>query len=346
MLPSTSLTIDTAEGLPGAAPPRTYGDGGGAVLFNGKVGNQRLDRFWRKFYSALRSRRMQHNRHLWPHVSIKRDTTGAISSFKAFGHSVPLTPISQAFPEKPELLHLILSGPSIAEIQYDRLPIDVAMGVNGSIALLRKFDIPFKYYCVIDQNFVRRRIDLMRDVVARDLTLFVTPDVLRYLMQGIPPATYKCRICVIEVVSERAFQPSSMPADLLALAQARPEMSVFDAERALGFSFNVARGVFDADTVAYAALQVMVAGGVKKMYIHGLDLGFSSGRRFYDEGARPETSRLVRNFERMIEPSFAHAAHLLQERGVELYNLSLDSALSDRIIPKMSWRTLLETVDA
>ncbi|WP_256977332.1 MULTISPECIES: hypothetical protein [Alcaligenaceae] len=332
--------------MPGAAPPRTYGDGGGVVLYNGKVGNQRLDRFWRKFYSAMRSRRMQHNRHLWPYVSIKRDATGAISAFKAFRHSVPLTPISEAFSAPHELVHLILSGPSIGEIQYDRLPIETAMGVNGSIALVHKFDIPFKYYCVIDQNFVRRRIDLMREVVSRDLTLFVTPDVLRYLMQGIPPATYKCRICVIEVVSERAYQPSSTPQELLALAQAGPEMSVFDAERALGFSFNVARGVFDADTVAYAALQVMVAGGVKKMYIHGLDLGFSSGRRFYDEGARPETSRLVRNFERMIEPSFAHAAHLLQARGVELYNLSLDSALSDRIIPKVNWRTLLSPPEA
>ncbi|WP_231755325.1 hypothetical protein [Bordetella sp. N] len=332
--------------MPGAAPPRTYGDGGGVVLYNGKVGNQRLDRFWRKFYSAMRSRRMQHNRHLWPYVSIKRDATGAIAAFKAFRHSVPLTPFSEAFPEKTELLHLILSGPSIAEIQYDRLPIQSAMGVNGSIALVRKFDIPFKYYCVIDQNFVRRRIDLMRDVVARDLTLFVTPDVLRYLMQGIAPTTYKCRICVIEVVSERAYQPASTPQDLLALAQACPEMAVFDAERALGFSSNLARGVFDADTVAYTALQVMVAGGVKKMYVHGLDLGFSSGRRFYDEGARPETSRLVRNFERMIEPSFAHAAHLLQERGVELHNLSLDSALSERVIPKMDWRELLPPAQA
>ncbi len=312
------------------------------MLFNGKVGNQRLDRFWRKFYAALRSRRLQHNRHLWPHVSIKRDAaTGAIATFKAFGHTLRITPISEAFPEKPKLLHLILSGPSIAEIQYDRLPIEAAMGVNGSITLTRKFDIPFKYYCVIDQNFVRRRIDLMREVVARDLTLFVTPDVLRYLMQGIPAATYKCRVCVIEVVSERAYLPSSTPQELRALAQKDTDMAVFDAEKALGYSFHVERGVFDADTVAYAALQVLVAGGVRKIYIHGLDLGFSSGRRFYDEGARPETSRLVRNFERMIEPSFSNASRLLKERGIELYNLSLDSALSERVIHKVNWRSLL-----
>lgn len=284
---------------------------------------------------------MQHNRHLWPYVSIKRDEQGAISAFSAFGRSIPITPLREAFREKHESLHLILSGPSVAEIPYDRLPMTAAMGVNGSIALARQFDIPFKYYCVIDQNFVRRRIDLMREVVSRDLTLFVTPDVLRYMAQGISPKLYKCRICVIEVVSERAYQPNSLPQDLLALAQSNPSMALFDAQRSLGYSFDVARGVFDADTVAYAALQVLVAGGVNGIYIHGLDLSFSGGRRFYDEGARPETSRLIRNFERMIEPSFTQAATLLKARGVTLFNLSLDSALSERVIPKLDWRSLV-----
>lgn len=340
MLSSTSLTVDTGDSLiaAGASKPLEIGDA--VVLHNGKVGNQRLDRFWRKCYAMFRGRRMQHNRHLWPYVSIKRDGHGAITAFSAFGRALALTPLHEAFREKHESLHLILSGPSIAEIQYDRLPMQAAMGVNGSIALARKFDIPFKYYCVIDQNFVRRRIDLMREVVSRDLTLFVTPDVLRYMMQGISPTLYKCRICVIEVVSERAYQPNSLPDELMALGLANPGMSVFDAEHSLGYSFDVARGVFDADTVAYAALQVLVAGGVNGIYIHGLDLGFSSGRRFYDEGSQPETSRLIRNFERMIEPSFSHAAALLKARGVRLFNLSLDSALSDRIIPKLDWRSL------
>lgn len=310
-------------------------------MHGGMVGEQRSDRFWRKCYAMFRGRRMQHNRHLWPHVSIKRASDGAITSFSAFGRSIELTPLKEAFREHHDSLHLILSGPSVGEIQYDRLNIEAAMGVNGSIALARHFDIPFKYYCVIDQNFVRRRIQLLREVVARDLTLFVTPDVLRYMMQGIPPASYKCRICVIELVSERAFEANSRPDELLAMARDNPGMEVFDAQRSLGYSFDVASGVFDADTVAYAALQLLVAGGVRGIYIHGLDLGFAGGQRFYDEGGRPEGSRLIRNFDRLIEPSFAQAADLLKSRGIRLFNLSMNSALPDRIIPKLDWRSLI-----
>jgi KDO transferase-3 len=335
------LTVDTGESLVAGESSIAPEASEGAILHGGMVGDQRSDRFWRKCYAMFRGRRMQHNRHLWPHVSIKRDDNGAISSFSAFGRSIVLTPLHDAFREHHDSLHLILSGPSVGEIQYDRLDIKAAMGVNGSIALARHFDIPYKYYCVIDQNFVRRRIQLMREVVSRDLTLFVTPDVLRYMMQGISPTLYKCRICVIELVSERAFQANSRPAELLAMAQANPGMAVFDAQRSLGYSFDVASGVFDADTVAYAALQLLVAGGVKGIYIHGLDLGFSGGQRFYDEGAHPEGSRLTRNFDRLIEPSFSQAADLLKARGIRLFNLSMNSALPDRVIPKLDWRSLI-----
>jgi KDO transferase-3 len=308
---------------------------------NHTVGDQLLDRFWRKFYTTFHSRRMQHNRHLWPYVSIERDAQGAINAFSAFGRTVALTPLHKAFRERHGAVHVILSGPSVAEIPYDRLPMQAAMGVNGSISLARQFDIPFKYYCVIDQNFVRRRIDLMREVVERDLTLFVTPDVLRYMVQGLPSLErYKCRICVIEVVSERAFLPNALPEELAAMALSNPDLSVFDSQRSLGYSFDIANGVFDADTVAYAALQILVSGGVDRIYMHGLDLSFSGARRFYKE-AKPENSRLVRNFDRLIEPSFSQAAALLKARGVDVFNLSMNSALSDRIIPKLDWRTLL-----
>ncbi|MCH3837593.1 hypothetical protein LZB74_09445, partial [Campylobacter jejuni] len=82
------------------------------------------------------------------------------------------------------------------------------------IALARKFNLQFKYYCIIDQNFVRDRIDLVREIVACDLTVYVLPDVLRYIMQGIPQEEIRCRICIIEFISERAYQRSAAPAVL------------------------------------------------------------------------------------------------------------------------------------
>ena len=165
-----------------------------------QVGGSRADRFARKLFRMMRSRTQRHNQHLWPFVRIWRNSAGVISGFRAFGRSLPITPLEQGYDPADDEMHLILSGPSIAEIPYDRLKIRAAMGVNGSIALARKFDLPFKYYCIIDQNFVRDRIDLVREIVACDLTLYVLPEVLRYIMQGIPQELIRCRICIIELI--------------------------------------------------------------------------------------------------------------------------------------------------
>ncbi|WP_447918844.1 hypothetical protein [Achromobacter aegrifaciens] len=239
-------------------------------------------------------------------------------------------------------MHLILSGPSVAQIPYDRLDIRAAMGVNGAIALARKFDLPFKYYCIIDQNFVRDRIDLVREIVSRDLTLYVLPEVLRYIMQGIPQELIRCRICIIELISERAYQRSAAPAVLKRMAAVTPDVKLLDAKRGLGFSFNAELGVFDADTVAYAALQVLVSGGARQVYLHGLDLTLQNGLRFYDEGGAPQTSRLARNFSHLIEPSFRFASAQWRARGVSVFNLSPISALPAEIIERADWQILLK----
>ncbi|QVQ29238.1 hypothetical protein [Achromobacter deleyi] len=306
------------------------------------VGGGRADRFVRKLFRVLRSRTQRHNQHLWPFVRIWRDREGAICGYRAFGRSLPITPLAQGYDPADESVHLILSGPSVAQIPYDRLNIGVAMGVNGAIALTRKFDLQFKYYCIIDQNFVRDRIDLVREIVARDLTLYVFPEVLRYIMQGIPQELIRCRICIIELISRRAYQRSVAPAVLKRIAATTPDVQLLDAKQGLGYSFDASLGVFDADTVAYAAMQVLVSSGARQVYLHGLDLTVRSGLRFYDEGGRPQTSRLGRNFTRLIEPSFKFASTLWRARGVSVFNLSPISALSADIIERKDWQTLLK----
>src|SRR6478609_3507084 len=87
------------------------------------VGGGRADRFVRKLFRMLRSRTQRHNQHLWPFVRIWRDTGGAINGYRAFGRSLPVTPLSQGHDPADKAVHLILTGPSIAEIPYDRMNI-------------------------------------------------------------------------------------------------------------------------------------------------------------------------------------------------------------------------------
>ena len=77
------------------------------------------------------------------------------------------------------------------------------------------------------------------------------------------------------------------------------------------------------NAVSYTHLDVYK----RQVYLHGLDLTLQHGMRFYDEGETPQTSRLARNFARLIEPSFRFAAQQWRGRGVSAINLSPVSAL-------------------
>ena len=133
-----------------------------------------------------------------------------------------------------------------------------------------------------------------------------------------------------------------MTARVLIVDDIPANLKLLDAKQGLGYSFDVALGVFDADTVAYAALQVLVSGGARHVYVHGLDLTLQNGLRFYDEGPTPQASRLVRNFSQLIEPSFRFAAAQWRTRGVSVFNLSPISALPADIIERLDWQALLK----
>ena len=124
-----------------------------------------------------------------------------------------VTPVQTAFSSirRPagDVAHLILSGPSVADIGYSELDLPAVMGVNGSIALRRSHPhLRFAYYAMLDAGFVSRRRDLVADVLAQDLLLFVTPEVLRGIAQLFSPDDIRCRIAVFEEVHQRAYLPA------------------------------------------------------------------------------------------------------------------------------------------
>ena len=123
-----------------------------------------------------------------------------------------VTPVQTAFSSirRPagDVAHLILSGPSVADIGYSELDLPAVMGVNGSIALRRSHPhLRFAYYAMLDAGFVSRRRDLVADVLAQDLLLFVTPEVLRGIAQLFSPDDIRCRIAVFESAPARVPAP-------------------------------------------------------------------------------------------------------------------------------------------
>lgn len=305
-----------------------------------------LTKGFRYLYRYTRDGAYRHNETLWPLVKVRRDGHERLVACDLVGVRGPATlPMTQVPQDIPGDAHLILSGPSVAQIDYARCHLGTVMGVNGSIALRRAHPtLRFHYYAMLDAGFVKRRRDLVADVLSQDLLLFVTPEVYRWISFLFDAKAVRCRIALFEEVHQRALQPRAQPDELAAQLATDPELVLFDAhnpQHAHGFSLNPARGLFGGGTVAYTALQLLAWMGARTLYLHGLDLTTTAGPRFYEHPGAQLATALDRQFAGHIEPAFRQASRLLTARGVKVYNLSVDSRLGEDVFEKRHWSCLL-----
>ena len=299
-----------------------------------------LRRWMRKLYRKTHARVWRHNEHLWPYVHVQRNARGGMARIRVFGRPVPVLSVAQAFVGAGPDMHIVLSGGSVRDIDYARLPRLQVMGVNGSIALQDTCAVEFPFYCIIDGTFVEEQRELVRRVVSAERLLLLTPEVLRYILEYIPLAHIRCRLCLIESLSERALEAHATADALHGWQAGGRDIVLFDEARQLGFSFDPDLGWFDADTVAYAAFQAAIWGGARRVFFHGLDIkGAGAQPRFYEKPGEPRPRTwLERSFPTLIEPSFRGAVQVLAQRGIQVYNLSPVSALGPDAMPFLDWR--------
>lgn len=301
----------------------------------------------RYLYRYTRPKVDRHNETLWPFVKVRRDGADRLTGCDLHGVRGAATIALDQVPRDIEGdAHLILSGPSVAQIDYGQCRLRTVMGVNGSIALrARQPALRFHYYAMLDAGFVKKRRDLVAEVLSQDLVLFVTPEVYRWIALLFDPRAVRCRIALFEEVHQRAQRPRATPQDLQAQLGGDQELVLFDAHHPMhahGFSLNAARGLFGGGTVAYTSLQLLAWLGARTIYLHGLDLTATAGPRFYERAGAQLPTALDRQFAGHIEPAFRQAGKLLRERGIQVYNLSPQSRLGDDIFEKRHWSCLLE----
>jgi Kdo-III transferase WaaZ len=296
--------------------------------------------FFKLAYRWSHSGAYRHNERLWHGVSIERNSRGFLERMSIAGHDLSIENPDDLLASQKGECHLIATGPSVNDIDYGALDLHNVMGVNGAIALQDKYPVRFEYYCIVDAGFVRKRPDLIARVVQQKLTLFTTPLVLWYIAQYFPLSQFRCRVFLIEDIRYPACKRALLKHELLS-RHAGKDVVMFDEEPALGFSFNIRRGIFDGRTVAYSGLQVLTSLGFNTIFMHGLDL-LNAARtpRFYETKENMQPSALDGDFNSFIEPSFRHAVPLLNSRGIRIVNLSSESALGSDIIEKDDWHAL------
>jgi hypothetical protein len=330
-----------------ATAPAAPATGAARERLAGPVAARRLaNTFFKLAYRWTHTRAYRHNERLRHGVSIERDERGFLLGMTLDGCPLPLANGGGMPRRGPGACHLIATGASVNEIDYAALEPHNVIGVNGAVALQDQQPVRFDYYCMVDIGFVRNRPDLVARAIAQDLLLFTTPIVLWHILQRFALERLRCRVFLIEDV----LFPARLRAVTMHELFAGPRTAglvLFDKARALGFSLDARRGIFDSRTVAYTALQIAAWIGFKSIYLHGVDLcDASRSPRFYETQAGMQPTALDEHFARYIEPSFRHAAGLLRSRGVEVINLSSRSALGDDVFAKLDWRALCQPLVA
>lgn len=304
-----------------------------------------LTRGLRLLYHYTQPGAQRHNAVLWPFVRVTRDAAGRLSGCELRGATGPgILPLHAVARQVAAPAHLILTGPSVADIDYGRCQLGPVMGVNGAIALREKYPpLRFDYYVMLDAGFVRHHRALVARVLAQDLLLFVTPEVYRWIGFLFDARQVRCTLTLFEEVHQRAQQPRAEPRALVRHLAGDPELVLFDAYHPIhahGFSLNPARGLFGGGTVAYTALQLLVWLGARTVYLHGLDL--TAAPRFYETGDTALATALERQYTDHIAPAFRRASALLASRGIAVYNLSARSRLGAEVFEKRDWRGLCD----
>jgi hypothetical protein len=156
------------------------------------------------------------------------------------------------------------------------------------------------------------------------------PRCLDMMLRRVPAAEVRCDIKVVELICEgqveRFFGPK-VPVDT--------SLDRFFLHRSFGFSSRIFDAVFDYFTVTYVALQIVAALQYRTIYIAGLDMNNFSQPRFYED-AQNKQRTMLDHYSTLIFPAFDAAAKYFQKENIQVYNLSMHSAVEsfEKISPR------------
>ena len=231
-------------------------------------------------------------------------------------------------------LFIVGSGPSIKSTNMELLKKEENIFcVNGSIAVKDVYGLQVSYYIALDDSFLKNRLHDIIDAIQNDIICFISLSGIRLIAEyDISILENKKNIYIIENYYEQYGFSFNEKLNRVGKDVPVAEESL-SSKRPIIFSQNLEDGIFIGGTVIYSALQIAAAIGYEKIYILGMDLGFSKGQeRFYKEKS-PENTRYDEELKDIIIPQMKLAKNVLANQ-MHIYNLSLTSKLPSTIFEK------------
>ncbi len=262
-----------------------------------------------KKYIKLTHPRAERNKaHYWPDVTTSSEYV--FYKNKAMG-STSLTDLAKQVDDvldQDSVINIVGSGPSVKQLDFQKLTEHANIFLNGSISLAIEHDLPVFAHVILDPYFVFSRIDLLQN------------NLLKYnliLSLGAMCAIAERDISILERHNVFVFNEVSLSADRV-------------------FSDDINRYLVDGGTVISIAMQFAVNTSAQEVRLLGLDIGNAAQPRFYETKDNAQRNLLLSDFESKIVPFMQAAAKVYRAKGMSLVNCSPISKLPYEIIPYWS----------
>ena len=256
---------------------------------------------------------------------------------KRIGITNPLSNLSKP---QSDRCFIIATGPSLNEVDFCKLSSETLFGVKGAVAKCDK-NIFMQYHIVSDASFVPQRLPFIEKMIHSGADCLFSFVALNHICECNPELLNADNVFLLPEINHHYDSPKKNAEEFDQWAESQPELVLHDTVKhskgRVGFSKNINLGVFTAQTVVFEAVQIVVYLGFKKINILGMDLTFSqNASRFYEHKNDVVKSRINKDFEPYIVPSFEVARNVAKQEGFEIFNLSANSRLSESIIKKIS----------
>jgi len=236
--------------------------------------------------------------------------------------------------------YIIATGPCASALKPDLISGQTLVGVNGSFAIIDKLNVLPDYFVISDEKIAAKRFKYVRPMLEKGIKLLCTPHVLFQLCKQDSALVAKVPIGLIFRVNRKYGVPKLDRQAYESWARNHPDMHLHpndDIDNArIGFSTDLAAGIYIRGTVTMLALQSVVFMGAKRIFIWGMNMDYSmkKAHAYDEEGQFP--GQHDKPVAEIYAPAYEVARDVCRSRGVEVYNVCPESLMPDDIIPKIS----------
>jgi len=303
--------------------------------------------FIKKIRKKIRNRKfppeMKHLRSLHPDFELREEENAWAIYWKKkyINHIQPLSVLKNTYHGS---CFVFANGPSLSEIDIEKLSGSHCFGVNGAIVKFRDSSVRPQFYTIADPRFLSLHFDLVTEVLESGCHSFFTFNTLSRICEIDASVLVGKSLFLYDMINQYYQQSMLSNEACIEHFKENPLLAFQEPfDNRIGFSQAPDVGVFGGRTITFQALQMAYQMGYKHIFLLGLDLSHS-GSRFYESSIgskKSHSSKLDQDYEPIIKPAFTFASQLIQENKVKIYNLSEHSRLPASIIPKCSLQEAL-----